>query len=54
MQCFISRLANFDVKTPHVFGQEAIGQSGGCRMAQGSLEGVGMPKRHAVARLDAE
>ena len=31
------RLENFDGKPPHVFGQEVVGQSGGCRMAERTL-----------------
>ena len=31
------KLENFDVKPPHVFGQEVVGQSGGCRMAKRTL-----------------
>ena len=30
-------LENFDLKPPHVFGQEFVGQSGGCRMAKRTL-----------------
>ena len=41
------RLENFDGKPPHVFGQEVVGQSGGCRMAERTLKPKG---RHCMVR----
>ena len=46
------KLENFDVKPPHVFGLEVVGQSGGCRMAKRTLKTQG---RHCMDRSrDAE